>query len=112
MLNAVKPKEHGRDDGPKNHRDWQQRRDRMTYAEKLARLAYVAAWLIIASSVAYAAYRQFLHPAPDPRTGTTGLAVETDAETGCQYVVTPWGGIVARLDPDGKPLCRAPVPKP
>ena len=78
----------------------------MTYAEKLARLAYVAAWLLIASLAGYAGYRQFWHPAPDPRTGTPGLAVETDAETGCQYVV------VARLDPDGKPLCKAPVARP
>ena len=87
-------------------------RDRMTYAERLARLTYVAALLLIASLAGYAGYRQFWHPAPDPRTGTPGLAVETDAETGCQYVVTPWGGIVARLDPDGKPLCKAPVARP
>ena len=84
----------------------------MTYVEKLARLTYVAAWLLIASLAGYAGYRQFWQSAPDPRTGTPGLAVETDAETGCQYVVTPWGGIVARLDPDGKPLCRAPDAKP
>ena len=84
----------------------------MDYAEKLARLAYVSAWVLIASMVAYAAHRLMFPPAPDPRTGTLGLAIEIDAETGCHYVVTPWGGIVARLDPDGKPLCKAPVRKP
>ena len=82
----------------------------MSYTEKLARLTYVAAWLLIASLVGYAALRQLWPPAPDARTGTPGLAVEIDAGTGCQYVVTPWGGIVARLDPDGKPLCRAAAP--
>ena len=84
----------------------------MSYAEKLARLTYIVAWVLIVSSVGYACIRQFRQPAPDPRTGTPGLGVETDAETGCQYVVTPWGGIFARLDPDGKPLCRAPASKP
>ena len=84
----------------------------MSYAEKLARLTYVAVWLLIVSLVGYGAVRQFWHPAFDPRTGTPGLAVETDAETGCQYVVTPWGGIVARLDPDGKPRCKTDGPKP
>ena len=84
----------------------------MTYAEKLVRLAYVLAWTLIVALVGFAAHRQFRPPVPDPRTGTLGLAVEIDAETGCHYVVTPWGGIVARLDPDGKPLCKAPVQKP
>ena len=84
----------------------------MSYGQKLARLTYVAAWVLIVCSVGYAGLRQLWPPAPDPRTGTAGLAVETDAETGCQYVVTPWGGIFARLDADGKPLCRAPAHRP
>ena len=44
----------------------------------------------------------------DPQTRTSGLLVETDAGTGCQYVVTPWGGIVARTGPDGRQLCGPP----
>ena len=44
----------------------------------------------------------------DPQTRTSGLLVETDAGTGCQYIVTPWGGIVARTGPDGRQLCGPP----
>ena len=43
----------------------------------------------------------------DPDTGTAGLLVETDRGTGCQYIVTPWGGIVPRTGADGRQLCRS-----
>ena len=84
----------------------------MSYTERLARLSYVAILMLLAGAIGFAAYRLLARPALDPRTASAGLGVETDAETGCQYVVTPWGGIFARLDSDGKPLCRAPAPKP
>lgn len=36
----------------------------------------------------------------------SGLALRTDYQTGCQYLVSPWGGITARLAPDGKQICN------
>ncbi len=81
----------------------------MSYAEKLARLSYYALALLIAAALIALAWRASWQTPPDPRTGTAGLAVETDAGTGCQYVVTPWGGIFARLGPDGKPQCSGPA---
>lgn len=35
----------------------------------------------------------------------SGLALKTDAMTGCQYLVSPWGGITPRLDKLGKQIC-------
>lgn len=82
----------------------------MTYAERLARLAYALCWLAIVAvalllvrDVATGALPFTSHV--DPETGTAGLLVETDRGTGCQYIVTPWGGIVPRTGPDGKALC-------
>lgn len=81
----------------------------MTYSEKLARLTYYVFGATLVLALVWGVQR-FLSKAPiDPQTGSAGLAVESDAGTGCQYVVTPWGGIVARLDPEGKPLCKAPA---
>ena len=82
----------------------------MSYAEKLARLLYAACWIAIAG-MALLLIRDFANGALpfqakiDPQTRTPGLLVETDAGTGCQYIVTPWGGIVARTGPDGRQLC-------
>lgn len=36
----------------------------------------------------------------------SGLALKTDAATGCQYLVSPWGGITPRLDRLGKQICE------
>ncbi len=36
----------------------------------------------------------------------SGLALKTDAATGCQYLVSPWGGITPRLDRRGKQICE------
>lgn len=33
------------------------------------------------------------------------MSVKTDYLTGCQYLVTFWGGITPRLDKDGKQIC-------
>lgn len=79
----------------------------MTYTERLARLVYYAIGLSIVGAILWVAWHVLAQAPSDPRTGTPGLAVETDAGTGCQYVVTPWGGIFARLGPDGKPMCNA-----
>lgn len=35
----------------------------------------------------------------------SGLGLRTDAGTGCQYLVSPWGGITPRLDKDGNHIC-------
>lgn len=36
----------------------------------------------------------------------SGLALKTDAMTGCQYLASPWGGITPRLDRFGKQICE------
>lgn len=82
----------------------------MTHAERLARLVHALVWvaLVIAAAVlvrdaATGALPFAAHV--DPDTGTAGLLVETDRGTGCQYIVTPWGGIVPRTGADGRQLC-------
>ena len=84
----------------------------MTYAERLARLAYVLCWVglvivavLLGRDAATGTLPFTAHV--DPDTGTAGLLVETDAGTGCQYIVTPWGGIVPRTDRTGKAICGA-----
>ena len=82
----------------------------MTYAERLARLLHAVCWIVIAGAAlwlvrGYATGSLPFQARIDPQTRTSGLLVETDAGTGCQYIVTPWGGIVARTGPDGRQLC-------
>ena len=84
----------------------------VTATQRLARLTYVLLWIAIIVILALVARAAVLGKLPgqthvDPRTGTPGLAVETDAGTGCQYIVTPWGGIVTRTGADGKQVCSA-----
>ena len=86
------------------------RRSPTSHGERLARFVHVCAWIALALSVAWLGVRVASGNLPftshiDPRTGTAGLLVETDAGTGCDYIVTPWGGIVPRTGPDGKQLC-------
>lgn len=38
--------------------------------------------------------------------GRSGIKPVTDAMTGCQYLVSPHGGITPRLDGDGKHICK------
>ena len=87
----------------------------MSDAQRLARLVLVLCWIGIAVAAGLLARAAFTGTLPftahaDPETGTPGLLVETDRGTGCQYIVTPWGGIVARTGPDGRQLCTAPKP--
>lgn len=35
----------------------------------------------------------------------SGLALRTDAQTGCQYLASPWGGLTPRVDRAGKHIC-------
>ena len=82
----------------------------MTYAERLARLLYTVFWIVITGTALWLAQDFAAGALPfqakiDQQTGTSGLLVETDAGTGCQYVVTPWGGIVARTGLDGRQIC-------
>jgi hypothetical protein len=82
----------------------------MTYAERLARLVYVLCWIVVAAVMFWLVRNTATGTLPwstkiDPETGTAGLLVETDRGTGCQYIVTPWGGIVPRTDRDGKAIC-------
>ncbi len=84
----------------------------MTYAERLARLVHALIWIGIAVAAVVLVRDAATGPLPftahvDPDTGTAGLLVETDRGTGCQYIVTPWGGIVPRTGADGRQLCAA-----
>ncbi|RYB02059.1 hypothetical protein [Lichenibacterium ramalinae] len=80
----------------------------MNDAQRLARLVYVLVWIGIAAAlllVLRGAVTGAFTTRVDPETGTAGLLVETDRGTGCQYIVTPWGGIVPRTGPDGRAIC-------
>lgn len=81
-----------------------------TVTERLARLAYGVLWALILAAAAVLVRDAVTGNLPfqtrvDPRTGTAAFFVETDAGTGCQYVLTPWGGIMPRTGPDGKQVC-------
>lgn len=83
----------------------------MSYGERLARLLHALCWVAILVGLALLARAAISGGAPfsarvDPDTGTAGLLVETDRGTGCEYIVTPWGGIVPRTGADGRQLCR------
>ena len=81
----------------------------MTHAQRLARLVHVLLWIGIAAALLLLARAALtgtlLSARVDPQTGTAELLVETDRGTGCQYIVTPWGGIVPRTGPDGRAIC-------
>ena len=82
----------------------------MKVSERLARLVYVLIWIGIAGAAFLLMRDAATGQLPfithvDPDTGTAGLLVETDRGTGCQYIVTPWGGIVPRTGADGRQLC-------
>lgn len=84
----------------------------MTYPERLARLVYLLIWIGLAAAAVLLVRDAATGALPftsrvDPETGTSGLLVETDRGTGCQYIVTPWGGIVARTGTDGRQICAA-----
>ena len=86
----------------------------MSYAERLARLVYCLVWIVIVATVVVLARGLLTGHVPfqtrvDPNTGTAALLVATDNGTGCQYILTPWGGIMPRSGPDGRQLCP---PKP
>lgn len=81
-----------------------------SFAERLCRLLYVLVWIAVAVAVFVLARDAATGALPfvarvDPDTGTAGLLVETDRGTGCQYIVTPWGGIVPRTGGDGRQIC-------
>ena len=85
----------------------------MNPTQRLARLVTWLFWALILGTIAFVAHAWVAGGFPfytrvDPRTGTAGLAVETDAGTGCQYILTPLGGIVPRTGPDGRPKCGKP----
>ena len=89
----------------------------MSYPERLAQLLYwllwfgVAAVVIVVSRAAITGHRPF-ETAVDKDTGTAALLVATDAATGCQYILTPWGGIAPRTGRDGRQLCSPPSAAP
>ncbi|WP_201240163.1 hypothetical protein [Rhodothalassium salexigens] len=44
----------------------------------------------------------------DPPDGRSQMGLRVDYRTGCQYLVTPFGGITPRLDASGHHICEAP----
>ena len=82
----------------------------MNYSERLARLVYRLMWIGIAAAailvgrILITGHTPFATPV-DKQTGTAALLVATDAETGCQYILTPWGGITPRTGRDGHQVC-------
>ncbi len=85
----------------------------VSYSERLARLVYWLLWIGIAAVTILAGRTLITGHAPfetpvDKQTGTAALLVATDAGTGCQYVLTPWGGITPRTGRDGHQLCAPP----
>ena len=79
--------------------------------ERLAGLAYRLLWALILGGIVFGVEAKLTGGFPfyskvDPETGTAALAVATDAGTGCQYILTPLGGIVPRDGPDGRQLCN------
>lgn len=45
--------------------------------------------------------------ATDSEARRSGLALFTDAQTGCQYVGSAWGGLTPRIGRDGHQICGA-----
>ena len=82
----------------------------MSPTDRLARLATWRLLAPIAGALVAVAHAWATGGVPftskvDPRTGTAGLAVETDAGIGCQSILTPLGGIVPRTGPDETQVC-------
>ncbi len=85
----------------------------MSPTDRLARMANWLLWGLVLGTIVFLVQARITGGFPfytrvDPRTGTAGLAVETDAGTGCQYILTPLGGIVPRTGPDGRQMCGKP----
>ncbi len=85
----------------------------MNSTQRLARLVFWLLWALILGMIAFVGHAWISGGFPfytkvDPRTGTAGLAIETDAGTGCQYILTPLGGIVPRTARDGHQMCGKP----
>lgn len=84
----------------------------MSWTERLAQLTFALVLLAVAGA-ALVVGRGFVTGvwpfagAVDRQTGTAAIRVETDAGTGCQYVLTPLGGIVPRTGADGRQVCAA-----
>ncbi len=83
----------------------------MTASERLARLLTWILWALIVGAVAFMAHAWATGGFPfysrvDAQTGTAAISVETDAGTGCQYILTPLGGIAPRTGRDGKQFCE------
>ena len=49
---------------------------------------------------------QYARDDTDPPEDRSGMALYTDAKTGCQYLGSSRGGITLRLDRDGKHICE------
>ena len=75
----------------------------MTYVERLAGVAYFTLIIYcVASTGQYIAAKMgYGLDDSDPPFGRSGLSIYTDHLTGCQYLVSPSGGITPRLDAKG-----------
>lgn len=61
-------------------------------------------WLNVAHGIV--SYTTPLDDSDRSHSVRSGLGVKTDHMTGCQYLVTKWGGITPRLDGAGRQVCR------
>lgn len=46
----------------------------------------------------------------DSSSARSGMALHRDAETGCEYLASPWGGITPRLRASGDHMCKGATP--
>jgi hypothetical protein len=80
----------------------------MSYVEKLAKqlidLINLSAIVIMAFGI-YGLLGYNMDDSDASAFNRSGLSVHTDHLTGCQYFQAPNGGLVQRLDRDGRHIC-------
>lgn len=67
----------------------------------------VAAIVIAALCLSLVAFVYAPHDDTDPVGGRSGLVLYTDCLTGLQYIGTPRGGIIERLNTDGRQIINS-----
>lgn len=80
--------------------------------QMIKHLVYALGWLtlvlLLVKPLDAATYRiwGFLGDETDSPSQRSGLALRTDHGTGCQYLVSLYGGITPRMDSSGKQVCK------
>lgn len=75
-------------------------------------MKYFITWLVLVLAISvYAALEsRNKRDSTDTKTERSGMALYTDALTGCQYL-SAGGGLTPRIDSDGEPVCNEDVLK-